>query len=136
MNPGRVVHETIDGEAILIDLESGLYFSLVGSGAEIWGMLARGYSVADTSVALSVRYSAADGEIQASVARLAAELVEEELLEPGEPPAPIDGMPAHSSERLPFDEPKLEKFTDMQDFLLVDPIHEVDASGWPNTKPS
>jgi hypothetical protein len=25
----------------------------------------------------------------------------------------------------------LQKFTDMQDLLLLDPIHEVDESGWP-----
>lgn len=29
----------------------------------------------------------------------------------------------------------LEKFTDMEDLLLLDPIHEVDvAAGWPTTK--
>ncbi len=29
--------------------------------------------------------------------------------------------------------PVLESFTDMQDLILLDPIHEVDAAGWPNT---
>jgi hypothetical protein len=28
----------------------------------------------------------------------------------------------------------LNKYTDMQDLLLLDPIHEVDAAGWPSTK--
>jgi len=37
-----------------------------------------------------------------------------------------------SAERPPFTKPELHKFTDMQDLLLFDPIHEVDESGWPN----
>jgi hypothetical protein len=32
---------------------------------------------------------------------------------------------------LPFVAPVLDKYTDMQELLLLDPIHEVDASGWP-----
>ena len=29
-------------------------------------------------------------------------------------------------------EPQLSSYTDMQELLLLDPIHEVDESGWPN----
>ena len=28
--------------------------------------------------------------------------------------------------------PDLRKYTDMEDFMLVDPVHDVDATGWPN----
>ena len=38
--------------------------------------------------------------------------------------------------RLPFVNPTLTKFTDMQDLLLLDPIHEVDEMGWPHPKPA
>ena len=31
--------------------------------------------------------------------------------------------------------PLLQKFTDMQALLLLDPIHEVDSAGWPQPKP-
>jgi hypothetical protein len=30
-------------------------------------------------------------------------------------------------------EPVLDKYTDMQELLLLDPIHEVDDAGWPHT---
>jgi hypothetical protein len=33
-----------------------------------------------------------------------------------------------------FSPPVLQKFSDMQELLLVDPIHEVKAEGWPLTK--
>jgi hypothetical protein len=31
-----------------------------------------------------------------------------------------------------FEPPTLEHYTDMEYFLLLDPIHEVDESGWPH----
>lgn len=42
VNAPHVVHETIDGEAILIHLVTGTYYSLDGVGAELWGALAAG----------------------------------------------------------------------------------------------
>jgi hypothetical protein len=33
-----------------------------------------------------------------------------------------------------FSRPILTKYTDMKELLLLDPIHEVDETGWPNPK--
>ena len=41
-----------------------------------------------------------------------------------------------SSTRVAFEAPVLEKYTDMQTLLLVDPVHEVDDRGWPHEAPS
>jgi hypothetical protein len=62
---------------------------------------------------------------------LLGKLAEEELVEPG----PAEGEAeapnaAPTGEKLPFKAPELQKYTDMQDFLLVDPIHETDEAGW------
>ena len=34
----------------------------------------------------------------------------------------------------PFVPPTLEKYTDMQDLVLLDPVHEVDERGWPHAQ--
>ena len=34
------MHETMDGETILIHLETGAYYSLDGAGADTWELLA------------------------------------------------------------------------------------------------
>jgi hypothetical protein len=34
-----------------------------------------------------------------------------------------------------LDVPLIEKFTDMEDLLLLDPVHDVDARGWPHAAP-
>ena len=35
---------------------------------------------------------------------------------------------------IPFDAPILKRYTDQQELLLLDPIHEVDDIGWPREK--
>ena len=38
-------------------------------------------------------------------------------------------------EKLSFSPPTLEKYTDMEELLALDPIHEVnEVVGWPNVK--
>jgi len=37
--------------------------------------------------------------------------------------------------RPPFVKPILQKYTDMADLLLLDPIHEVGEQGWPHPAP-
>ncbi len=39
INVPQSVHETIDGEIVILDLDKGNYYSLVGIGADIWGFM-------------------------------------------------------------------------------------------------
>ena len=38
----RVVHETIGGEVVAIDNDTGTYFSIEGSGVDVWNALVTG----------------------------------------------------------------------------------------------
>ena len=138
INGDRVVHETIDGETIIIQLETGTYYSLAGPGAEIWAMLAAGSSTDEVVEELRRRYEASPKALAEAITELVLELRREELLE-DEPDAakrevlPI-GIVTDDSDgaRARFDPPTLKKYTDMEYFLQLDPIHEVDGIGWPN----
>ena len=132
----RVVHETLDGEVILIQIESGLYYSLTGSGADIWALLHQGHTVDEVVGGLAPGFDADAATIRSGVSELVERLRGESLI------APHEGGEAGAAEVSPngaapreFVPPVLERFDDMQDFLLVDPIHEVDDTGWPHTKP-
>lgn len=133
-DPRKVVHETVEGEAILLQLETGSYYSLTGAGAEIWQLLAAGWSTDEAVAALAGRYPAEAGAAEHATRELVAELVREQLLdeecEPTEPSA-VELRPPEG----PFAHPVLRKYTDMQGFLLLDPIHDADSSGWPERRP-
>ncbi len=127
----EIVHETVDGEVIAIDLANGSYYSLAGSGLVVWELLALGASEAEIHTALAARFEAEDAEIRAAVSALLGQLQENGLIvseagtTPGTPPA------ASSGAKAPFEAPRLERYTDMKDYFLLDPIHEVDTAGWP-----
>ena len=132
VDPQRVVHETIDGETILIHLKTGAYFSLSGCGPEIWSLLVDGWSDEAASEELERRYPGIDGVTEATGA-FVRDLVREELLEESaeggeEPPG------AELPSGRPFEPPRVKKYTDMQYFLLLAPIHEVEAAGWPHER--
>lgn len=139
LDPKRVVHETIDGESIVIDLASGNYHSLAGSGSAIWTMLASGCD-ADYVVAELCRiYDGDADEIRQAVDTIAHRLVAEGLLTPsGRSAADAAendvGHEPYAAGRGPFEPPTFETYTDMQYFLLLDPIHDVDAAGWPHER--
>lgn len=137
-NSPQTIHQTIDGEVVIINLATGNYYSLRRSGARIWDLLMTGHSPAEVASTLQDGYGSVDGEIERSVSRLVAELEAEGLVVPaGDTPASstasISGVP-EASER--FEPPTLEKFDDMQDLILLDPVHEVDQEeGWPHARP-
>jgi len=139
VNAPQVIHETIDGEVIVIDLGTGNYYSLKGSGAEIWDALDRsGAATQDGLVtALGDRFETAREELAAGVASLAAELLAEGLIVEADASAKTGAPPSDTSggAKGAFETPRLEKFTDMQDLVLLDPVHEVDATGWPQRRP-
>jgi hypothetical protein len=127
----NIVHETVGNETIVVHLDTGNYYSLTGSGAEIWTMVNGAASVAAICAELGRRYERAEDDIRDDVETFVADLEGEDLIEDGE--AAPNGMPAPTASAAgAWEPPKLERFDDMRHFLLVDPIHEVDATGWPN----
>ena len=137
VNTPHVIHETIDGEVIVINLASGNYYSLRGSGASVWEILATGPSGVDEVVTVAGgHFDASPDEIRAGVAPFVEQLMAEELVVWGNGQRDGAGIGGAAPDvRQRFAAPSLEKYTDMQDLVLLDPVHEVDATGWPQQRP-
>ncbi|HEY9693253.1 MAG TPA: PqqD family protein [Oculatellaceae cyanobacterium] len=140
INTPQVVHETIDGEVVVINLEKGTYYSLVKVAAQVWNGVERGISFEQLIKELEMRYTAEWQEIAEAVKIFMMELQQEQLISFDESyltnTHKLDQTISNNgnSAKINFEIPKLEKYTDMQDLLLLDPIHEVDETGWPNVK--
>jgi hypothetical protein len=135
VNSPNVISETVGGETIIVNLASGHYFSLQGSAVEVWQGIERGEAAETIVLELEQRYEAGDGEIDAAVRKLLEDFVAAELLVVegnGAGDAAAAAPPRESGERVPFVAPSFSTFTDMQDIILLDPVHEVDTRGWPH----
>jgi len=137
VDPAKIVSEIIDGEAILINLTNGYYYSLDTTAAEIWTHLQAGRTALEIVSVLRRRYDCSQTDPEAAVQALIATLEADELIAPGMPsPGPaLHMLASDEASGTPFRLPTLQRFSDMQGFLLVDPIHEVDDTGWPNVTP-
>jgi hypothetical protein len=142
VNTPHVIHETIDGEVIVINLASGNYYSLKGSGADIWEVLqsSPGADVSTIAEAVARSYGRPGDALEGEIAEFVRRLKDEELVTRADS-GDVSAIPPSNGGRSPeggattFDPPLLEKYTDMQDLVLLDPVHEVDATGWPQPKP-
>ena len=135
VNSPRVIFENIDGELILVHMEKGAYYTTDEVGAELWNLIEARSNVAEMCRALGARYDADPDTIEQAVFAFLARLVDEDLVSNGQAsgsdPRP---EPAPAGARRPFRPPTLQSYRDMQDMLSLDPIHDVEAAGWPVPK--
>lgn len=126
-----VTHERLDGEVIAINLETGVYFALGGVAADAWSLMAAGAHLAPAIEAIAERYGVETEIVRADVTRLFAEFETTGLARVADD-APTSGseLPAPGGP-LVYAPPVMERFDDLENLLLLDPIHEVDEAGWP-----
>jgi hypothetical protein len=141
INSPKVVQETIEGEVVIVNLEKGDYYSLLKTGADIWSAIEKGNSTTEIIAEMTERYEGDRETIEAGVNSLIAQLKEEEIIisastnESENPNLPeVKTATKNNLKKLPFEAPILSKYTDMEELLALDPIHEVDEMGWPNAK--
>ena len=114
VNTQKAISETIDKETIIINLETGSYYSMNHAGTVIWSSITKGepVPVEDKNIIDFLQMLKSEGLV------FEGDVIEREFS------ADISAMA----------NPKIEKFEDMQEMLLADPIHDVESAGWPNLK--
>jgi hypothetical protein len=132
-----VAAEVISDEVMIVNLELGNYYSLRNTGAEVWSLIEQGFTPAEMVGLLEARYQGDPAQMKQSVASFLEELESERIIiprtsGPGNTPAPASNGGTSAGAATVFVPPALEKYTDMQELLQVDPIHDVDdEQGWP-----
>lgn len=132
INEPDVVWECVDGEAVLIDFRTGCYFSVTNVGADALRLLAAGHSVASAIEVIASAFAKPVVEVARDVESYVRQLETDGLLAATQFPSPSPA--ACTLEAKQYAAPVVEKFTDMADQLLLDPIHEIHEQGWPANK--
>jgi hypothetical protein len=131
VNSSFVASEVIDGEAIIMNLENGRYHSASGVGAMIWQAILDGASDAAIRDDLTWLYAGEDTGLHLD--HFLEQLKDAGLIEM----APGEGVGTYNRiENLPYAPPSLESYGDMEDLIMLDPIHDVsEQHGWPIRPP-
>lgn len=121
VNEKDVTAKVIDGEAIIINLANGMYYSLDQTGAVAWVLLGAGHSVDEAADALAERFGVEADTARTDLAKLVNDLKEQNLI------VSVDGSAAPRAVELepptgdPYETPVLNSYNDMGDVLALDP---------------
>ena len=133
ISDAQVAHEIVGGEAVIINLESGICYGLQGCGSDIWELIGTGTLLEHIIDDICHSYHGDRQEIEQGVKQLIAQLQAEGLIQSTtlDNTSDVDNDTAGEAhaEKAPFEMPDLELFSDIQDLLLPDPIHNIDQAG-------
>jgi len=129
-----VSSDFLEGEVVAIHLGTGIYYSLRGSAAVLWQALAQPADAAQLGAILAAQFAVTPAQAEQDATPFLFRLQVEGLVRPAASGAGPAAAPAPVSV-LPYTAPEFERFADLQDLLLLDPIHDVGAQGWPQRPP-
>jgi hypothetical protein len=118
-----VASELIDGEAIIIDLGTGMYFSLDQAGGRIWALLAEQRSLEEILACLVAEYEVGAQAARDDLENLVTQLLAENLIVTAGEPRPSDRGVASTpvAAKIPYQPVRLVVYRDMGDLLALDP---------------
>ncbi len=131
----NVIWEEIEQDIIAINLDNGYYYDISGISAPIWLMIENGLSYEDILKTVASYYQKQVEDIVSDVNFFLCTLEEEFLIIRASAPAFPSVLHSIQLDKIDYQRPELKKYTDMENLLLIDPIHEVDEHGWPNRYP-
>jgi len=119
-NGDNLASTVIDGDAVLVNLTTGVYYSLDGVAGAVWQMIEEGHSLAEIAGQLPGLYQIDPAQALADVEKLAAKLLNEKLVVATDVRVSPPTEPAREHLR-PYLTPELNVYTDMSDLLALDP---------------
>ena len=116
----RLEVNVFDGEMIVLNLESGCYYSIEGSGQDIWAMIDVGLTVDQMATALADNYDIAKETIRAEIQSFCGKLLDEDVLIASNVDT-IANTAEFSDFRPEFEPASISKYDDLVDSFALDP---------------
>lgn len=130
LNDEKMFYDMAEGQAIVINFTSGMYYGTSSLGSAVLDALLAGASVEATLAAIKALPGCPadmDAQLNAFVEALLAKEVIVAIDGDGNDTATIDAASLSDGFVLTVDE-----FTEVQDLIMADPVHDVDVEqGWP-----
>lgn len=127
----NTLSEKVENDTVVINLGTGVYYNLNLTSSHIWNLITCGFSreevVAEYGSVFQIDRLTAENDVSGIISLL----LEQKLIFESSSPMPGEKCKADVQ---PYEKPNIEQFTDMQEMLLLDPIHEVTEEGWPYKK--
>ena len=131
INTSSVVFERLNGEVIIISNQNGKYYSLGYTASDIWYLIQTSVSSSLWLKNLADYYQEIPASAEDEVKKFVDDLLSENLIKSSEAAFGELQLLLEDNPRGKWSCPELLIFDDLQDLLLVDPIHDTGEEGWP-----
>lgn len=115
-NDTQIAAKVMEGEAILINLTTGIYYSLDDVGSEMWEAIAQGTSESVLCDWVGSTYGVDAGQASADVAAFIETLRAEQIVLDAD-----DGAALPIAGKATYAPPSFERFDDMAEMFALDP---------------
>ena len=133
-NAPDVVFENFGDETILLNLQSGRYFSLTPTGTYYWECISQGVGDVEAAARLCAAYP--DAPVTPALEALLADFLAENLIRRSQNSRAISEVTITAELPTEYVRPEMARYTDLQEMLLLDPVHDVGEAGWPEPAPA
>lgn len=131
INSPHVISESLSGETVIINLQTGTYHNLNDNGSQIWQALGEPINIDILLNCIKFTSSIPDrSELQKTLEHFFEDLLKQGLVRVSLQSKRIDSCNVINLSGLDL---VCESYADMQDLLGLDPIHDADPqAGWPH----
>ena len=135
LNEEKMFADITDGIAIVINSDTGVYYGMNPLGTAVFEKLIQGADSNDILSALKTMANVPDN-IAEKLEKFIADLLAKDLIKPASGNNPNVNFNADISTENNF-EMTLNEYSDAQELLMADPIHEIkEETGWTPEKSS
>ena len=120
-NKNEITSKVMDGEAIIINLASGVYYSMDKVGGAIWEGIEREQRLDQILQTVVVAYEVSDEQATKDLENLVSQLLEENLVILQEKGDSVPLEKGNVPTSVPYESPVLNCYRDMGDLLALDP---------------
>ncbi|MDP1574646.1 MAG: PqqD family protein [Coxiellaceae bacterium] len=126
-----IIHEFLYNEVIAANLDIGIYYSMRECSIPVWQLLLSGKTLGQIVAIFCEQYKLPITQITPPLQLFLTQLLDEAMLVIND--SDHEKINDESAIYWPdyFSAPVLEKYEEMKDLLMIDPVHEVDEQGWP-----
>ncbi len=135
LDSSNIAKEVFDNEVVMINIPLGKYYSVRGSaGVRVLEILEQPATHEEITKTIAAEYEVSHEQAAADVDAFLQHVENESLVLESREPA-VEPMPLNAAVKQAYAIPALEVFDDMQELILLDPVHDVESfKGWPQKK--
>jgi len=128
----NIIFEAFDGEIVLTNFVTGIYYGFNTTASLIWTMILHGKTGHEIISSLEQAFPNNKAQLQIDLNSFINSLLTEEIIKES-----VDVL--KNNEKIDitassYVAPNFDRFDDMKEMLMTDVIHEVENDGWPNKK--